>query len=92
MVHSPVTGQRVSRRRRGDEIAQQVSARVGKETHFTNFHTSTFTIDHRTTLAHDLAFMKLGAVTSELRHSGFFYRLRRSTSLDSSDQRSPQTV
>ena len=51
MVHSPVTGQRVSRRRRGDEIAQQVSARVGKETHFSNFHVFTFTIKHLKTFA-----------------------------------------
>ncbi len=42
MIDSPVTGQCVSRRRRGDEITQQISMGVGQEARLASFHPSTF--------------------------------------------------
>ena len=70
-VHSPVNGQRVSRRRRGDEIAQQVSARRKRD----SFHEfSSLQFDNKTPkdIRQDLAFVQLGAITNALYRSRFF--------------------
>jgi hypothetical protein len=92
VVHSPVTGQRVSRRRRGDEITQQVSTRVGQEAHFTNFHHPLLQLNT------ERPWLRFAVYSTASDHScvasrRLFYKLLRSTSHDdSSDQRLRQTA